>query len=92
MAGKGLSAILAMLVVSISLSGCIGQFGGESSLNDSEDGDSSSELEYTKDGIFTCIEHGNLTRCWQTHVLRIYRRKLSSSISCRYAWVQFSFH
>ena len=35
MARKGLSAILALLVASISLSGCIGQFGGESE-NDSE--------------------------------------------------------
>ncbi len=68
MARKGLSAILALLVASISLSGCIGQFGGDSDLNDSKDGDSSSDLEYTEDGIFTCIEHGNLTRCWQTHV------------------------
>ena len=68
MARKGLSAFLALLVASISLSGCIGQFGGDSDLNDSNNGDSSSDLEYTEDGIFTCIEHGNLTRCWQTHV------------------------
>ena len=68
MARKGLSTILALLIASISLSGCIGQFGGDSDLNDSKNGDSSSDLEYTEDGIFTCIEHENLTRCWQTHV------------------------
>ena len=68
MARKVLSAILALLVVSISLSGCISQFSGDFDSSDSENGDSSSELAYTEDGIFTCIEHENLTRCWQTHV------------------------
>ena len=51
MARKGLSTILALLIASISLSGCIGQFSGDSGLSDSEDGDSSSDLEYTEDGF-----------------------------------------
>lgn len=68
MARKGLSAILALLVASISLSGCIGQEGAETDSSQSENDGTENKLPYTEDGIFTCVEHDNETRCWQTHI------------------------
>ena len=51
MARKGLSAILALLVASISLSGCIGQEGAETASLQSEKDGLENQLPYTEDGI-----------------------------------------
>ena len=59
-------ALVAMLFLSASLSGCLtegnGASGGEDGLTVEE------PLPYFEDGIFNCLEHDNLTRCWQVHV------------------------
>ena len=59
-------ALVAMLFLSASLSGCLtegnGASGGEDGLTVEE------PLPYFEDGIFNCLEHDNMTRCWQVHV------------------------
>ena len=59
-------ALVAMLFLSASLSGCLMEGNGASGDEDGlvvED-----PPPYTQDGIYNCIEHDNLTRCWQVHV------------------------
>jgi len=66
--GRGIIATLtSLLLVCTALSGCIAEGDGDSP--DATDGSGIEEpLPYFQDGIFTCIEHDNLTRCWQTHI------------------------
>jgi len=59
-------ALVALLFLSASLSGCLTEGSGASEQGDGVAIDE--PLPYFEDGVFTCIEHGNLTRCWQTHV------------------------
>ncbi|MAD56456.1 MAG: hypothetical protein CL974_02795 [Euryarchaeota archaeon] len=55
---------LSVIIVSMTLSGCM-----SSDDNNSEnDAILEEDPPYIEDGIFTCVEHDNLTRCWQTHV------------------------
>ena len=63
--GRRISAwTLSVIIVSMTLSGCM-----SSDDNNSEnDAILEEDPPYIEDGIFTCIEHDNLTRCWQTHV------------------------
>jgi poly(3-hydroxybutyrate) depolymerase len=58
--------VLAILACN-ALAGC---FGDEDPSSEVEGGDVSGDpsIPYTEDGIFTCTDHDNLTRCWQTHV------------------------
>ena len=56
--------ILTLIIVSMTLSGCMSSEG----YNSENDATLGEEPPYTEDGIFTCIEHDNLSRCWQTHV------------------------
>jgi len=58
--------VLAILVCN-ALAGCFGD-GDTSGEGGVEDGSEDPSIPYTEDGIFTCIDHDNLTRCWQTHV------------------------
>ena len=58
--------LVAMLFLSASLSGCLTDGNGASGDEDGlvvED-----PPPYTQDGIYNCIDHDNLTRCWQVHV------------------------
>ena len=59
-------AILAVLFLSASLSGCLMGGSGESGNEDGLVVDDTPP--YIEDGIFNCIDHDNLTRCWQVHV------------------------
>ena len=59
-------ALVAMLFLSASLSGCLTEGNGASGNEDGLVVDDSPP--YTEDGIFNCIDHDNLTRCWQVHV------------------------
>ena len=65
MGAKKIAAFHTLLVLSVALSGCISENNKSSYSNN----DSMYEIpDYFEDGIFTCLEHDNLTRCWQTHV------------------------
>ena len=58
--------VLAILVCN-ALAGCFGE-GGTLDEGGVGDGSEDPSIPYTEDGVFTCIDHDNLTRCWQTHV------------------------
>ncbi len=58
-------ALVVLLLISTSLSGCLEE-GGE--IPEEDRGDADGPFSIIEDGIFSCIEHGNLTRCWQTHI------------------------
>ena len=58
--------VLAILACN-ALAGCFGD-GDPSDGGGVGDGSEGPSIPYTEDGIFTCIDHDNLTRCWQTHV------------------------
>ena len=58
--------VLAILVCN-ALAGCFGD-GDPTGEGGVGDGTGDPLIPYTEDGIFTCIDHDNLTRCWQTHV------------------------
>ena len=58
--------VLAILACN-ALAGCFGD-GDPSGGGGVGDGSGDPSIPYTEDGIFTCIDHDNLTRCWQTHV------------------------
>ena len=60
------SLVLAILVCN-ALAGCFGE-GGTLDEGGVGDGSEDPSIPYTEDGVFTCIDHDNLTRCWQTHV------------------------
>ena len=59
-------ALVAMLFLSASLSGCLTEGNGASGDEDGLVVDDSPP--YIEDGIFNCLDHDNLTRCWQVHV------------------------
>ncbi|DAC13927.1 MAG TPA: hypothetical protein D7H73_01875, partial [Candidatus Poseidoniales archaeon] len=64
---RAMAGLVFTILVCNALAGCFGNGdpSGEDGVgDDSED----SSIPYTEDGIFTCIDHDNLTRCWQTHV------------------------
>ena len=67
MSRNALVTITTMLVLSISFSGCIGEFSKDSEEKTDQELENE-KLPYTEDGIFTCVEHDNETRCWQTHI------------------------
>ena len=54
----------ALLLVSASLSGCLKSDNGSSEVEEPA-GD---EVPFFEDGIYTCIEHEDISRCWQTHI------------------------
>ena len=56
-------ALVVVLFLSASLSGCLTEGDGASGDEDGLAVDDSPP--YTEDGIFNCIDHDNLTRCWQ---------------------------
>ena len=57
---------VSLILLSSSLSGCVME------ADESPDGDGEESIDeplpYFEDGEFTCMDHDNLTRCWQTHV------------------------
>ena len=57
---------VSLILLSSSLSGCV----MTADKSPDEDGEASIDepLPYFEDGEFTCMDHDNLTRCWQTHV------------------------
>ena len=59
-------ALVAVLILSASLSGCLTEGKGASGNEDGLVVDDSPP--YTQDGIYNCIDHDNLTRCWQVHI------------------------
>lgn len=65
MAGQKITIIQALLVLSVAFSGCISE---NNKSNYSNDGEDNEAIENFEDGIFTCLDHDNLTRCWQTHI------------------------
>ena len=65
MGRRKVATIHALLILSVALSGC---FSDNSNSNYSSDEGDSNTPEYFEDGKFTCLDHDNLTRCWQTHV------------------------
>ena len=65
MARKKVAALHALLILSFALSGCISE---NNKSNYSSDDSSPGVPEYFEDGIFTCLDHDNMTRCWQTHI------------------------
>ena len=60
-----IAVIISFLLVSEILSGCLSDdVNSEDSLEDNQN-----ELPpYQEDGIYTCIDHDNVSRCWQTHI------------------------
>jgi len=64
---RAVASLFSLLLLAVAFSGCIAVGDGDSS--DATDDSSIEEpLPYFQDGIFTCIDHDNLTRCWQTHI------------------------
>ena len=59
-------ALVAVLFLSATLSGCLTEGKGASGNEDGLVVDDSTP--YTQDGIYNCIDHDNLTRCWQVHM------------------------
>ena len=67
MGRRAVASLFSLLLLAVAFSGCIAVGDGDSS--DATDDSSIEEpLPYFQDGIFTCIDHDNLTRCWQTHI------------------------
>lgn len=63
---RAISVLVVGLMLTTSFAGCIG---GEDDSTDATDEPIVDELPpYFQDGIYTCIDHDNLTRCWLTHV------------------------
>ena len=54
----------ALLLVSASLSGCLKLDNGSSEVEEP----SGDDVQFFEDGIYTCIEHEDIPRCWQTHI------------------------
>ena len=59
-------ALVVVLFLSASLSGCL--MGGSEGAGNEDGLVVDDTTPYTEDGIFNCIDHDNLTRCWQVHV------------------------
>ncbi|MCP2507777.1 MAG: hypothetical protein NLN64_05755 [Candidatus Thalassarchaeaceae archaeon] len=57
--------LVSLLLISVILSGCLSEDRySEDSLDENQD----ELLPYQEDGIYTCINHDNISRCWQTHI------------------------
>ena len=64
---KAIASVFSMLLLAVAVSGCIA--GGDGNSSDvTDDSVIEDPLTYFEDGIFNCIDHDNLTRCWQTHI------------------------
>ena len=58
--------MVALLFLTGILSGCLTTKDGS---HDGDDlPDTSGQIPYIEDGIFKCIDHEGLSRCWQTHI------------------------
>lgn len=68
MAKRGVSTVFVLLFLVMPLSGCLSQEGLSAQSSNDADENSETSLPFTEDGIYTCVEHDNLTRCWQTHI------------------------
>lgn len=64
---RAVAGLVFAILACNALAGCFGD-GDTSGEGGVGDGSEDLSIPYTEDGIFTCIDHDNLTRCWQTHV------------------------
>ena len=56
--------MLSLIIISMTLSGCI--FSEE--IEGQEIVETPAEPEYFQEGDYTCIEHNGTDRCWMTHI------------------------
>ena len=60
-----IAVLISVLFVSVILSGCISE---EEYTDNSSEGNEDDLPNHYEEGIYTCIDHDNITRCWQTHI------------------------
>lgn len=59
-----ISILISLLLVSVIFSGCLSE---DIYMENSPENNDDERPSYYEDGIYTCIDHENITRCWQTH-------------------------
>ena len=64
---RSVASLFSLLLLAVAFSGCIAGGDGDS-VDAADDSEIDEPIPYFQDGIYNCLEHENLTRCWQTHI------------------------
>tara|TARA_A100001388_G_scaffold66742_1_gene47004 strand:+ start:996 stop:2039 length:1044 start_codon:yes stop_codon:yes gene_type:complete len=64
---RSAASLFSLLLLAVAFSGCIAGGDGDS-VDAADDSEIDEPIPYFQDGIYNCLEHENLTRCWQTHI------------------------